>query len=340
MKSSKVPRPGHPGQSQVERTSKRLSPWAWGAAVAVLVAAPLLAILASGRTLAWRDTTRLFAPVRTLVVEALAGFRLPLWNPYEGFGVPLFAQAMHGVLHPLSIAAAFLAPGSGMDLLIVGHTLLAALGAYVLARELGVEPAAAAVAGLGFGLSGYVLSMGGVLMYLSAAGVAPWTMAALHVAGRGGRLGVPAGAITVAIQAFAGDPQWLAVACALGIGLACVGGGRRGLARSVGAVALGSLLAAVQLVPSFVYFRGADQSNGLSELDRVQWALAPARLLEFVLPGLFFGRRANPRLRCSSGSGGPANTRPRSSRACSPDPSCSGWRRTVRGPIGSRDSSP
>jgi hypothetical protein len=271
-----------------------------------VVALPLLGILAIGRTLAWRDSTRLFGPVRTLVVEALAGFRLPLWNPYEGFGIPLFAQTMHGVLHPLSVAAAFIVGGAGLDVLIVGHTLLAALGAYVLARELGAAPAASAVAGLGFGLSGYVLSMSGVLMYLSGAGAAPWTLAALHLAGRGGRLGVAAGAVAVAIQVFAGDPQWLVVACALGIGMAWVNQGRKGLARSVGAVALGAVLAAIQLVPSFVYFRGADRSTGLSEIDRVQWALAPARLLEFLLPGLFFGRPGEPAAPVFQWLGGPS----------------------------------
>ena len=274
--------------------------------MSVVVAAPLLSILAIGRTLAWRDTTRLFGPVRTLVVEALSSFRLPLWNAYEGFGVPLFAQTMHGVLHPLSLVVAFLPGGAGVDYLIVGHTLLAALGTWVLARELGATPAGAAVAGIGFGLSGYVLSMGGVLMYLSGAGVAPWTLAALHLASRSGRRGMAAGAISVAIQVFAGDPQWLVVACATGIGLAWVGAGWRGMSRSIGSVALGALVGAIQLLPSFVYFRAADRSAGLSELDRVQWALAPARLLELVLPGLFFGRPGEPAAPVFQWLGGPS----------------------------------
>jgi hypothetical protein len=147
--------------------------------VAFASATPVLLILTMSQTLVWRDTGRLFAPLRELVVEALRAGRLPAWNPYEGLGVPLFAQAMHSVLHPVSLAAAFLAPAGGLDVLIVAHVVLAAMGAFVLAREVGASAPGAALAGCAFGLSGYVLSMSSIIQYLTAAGAAPWTVAAL-----------------------------------------------------------------------------------------------------------------------------------------------------------------
>ena len=100
-------------------------------------------MVAGTRTLAQGDTHRFFAPLRPLVVEALRAGRLPLWNPYEGAGKPLFAEGVHSVLHPVSLLGAFLAPAS-VDALALAYLALAALGAFVLARGLGASAPAAA----------------------------------------------------------------------------------------------------------------------------------------------------------------------------------------------------
>src|SRR6266568_3750448 len=90
----------------------------------LIVAAALLAPLAwewlSGRTLVHRDSAMVFAPQRWLAGTALRALRLPLWNPYAGTGMPFLAQTMHGVLHPLSIAAAFAFGLSGYTLSMTG----------------------------------------------------------------------------------------------------------------------------------------------------------------------------------------------------------------------------
>jgi hypothetical protein len=273
--------------------AKTLRPILWTAAVAAGVALLPGLVLAAGRTLAWRDTARLFAPLRVPVAAALRELHLPLWNPHEGLGVPLFAQMMHAVLHPVSLAAAFLAPGAGMDAIIVAHLLLAGVGAMVLARQLGASPAAAAAGGLGYGLSGYVLGMSAVVQYLGAAATAPWAIAALRAAAGRGRWPLPVAAAAVAALVFAGDPQWATVAVGLGAALALEAGRLAGLVRAALAAATGAALAAVQLVPTWAYFRETVRSAGLDAEDRLQWALAPWRLLELVAPG-FFGGRPGP----------------------------------------------
>lgn len=251
--------------------------------------APLLVILVSGYTLAWRDTASLFAPVRPLIVQALIQFRLPLWNPYEACGVPLFGQLMHGVLHPVSVLGALLAPQAGMDLFIIVHAVLGATGAAFLARRLGCSPGAASVAGLGYGLSGYLLSMSSNIQYLTAAGTAPWAIAALRQAR--GATSVAIASFAVAALLFAGDPQWALVAICLGIALAGERGGRRALLLAGAAAALGTLLASIQLLPTWTFLAQSSRgASGIPPVERLQWALAPARLLEFVAPGFFWGR--------------------------------------------------
>jgi hypothetical protein len=262
----------------------------WALLVTAAAATPPLAVLASGRTLAWRDTASLFAPLRGLVVEALRELRLPLWNPHEALGIPLFAQMIHGVLHPVSVVAAFVAPGSGTDALVVAHVALAALGAGLLARTLGASAAGAAAAALGYALSGYVLGMSAVLTYLAAGATAPWTLAAMRLAGEGRRWGIAATGAALAAQHFAGDPQWTVVAVAVGAALALDAGGGRGLVRAATGVVVGTAVAAVQLAPAWAFLGETRRAGSLTDAERVQWALSPWRLVETVAPGLFGAR--------------------------------------------------
>ena len=264
-------------------------PWLGATLAGALI--PLAAVLLSGGTLVTRDTMRMFEPLRPLVVAALRSGRLPLWNPHEALGIPLFAQIQHGVLHPVSLLAALLAPSAGMDLFIVAHVLLAAGGAFVLARALGASPRGAAVTGLAYALSGYVLSMSCNLPYLAGAGTAPWALAAFRAAARGSRGAILGGAVAMAALLFAGDPQWAVATAGLGVALALEGGGIAGLARAAGAMALGGLVAAVQLLATWAYLNETSRAaEGLRDIERAQWALAPARLLELVAPGFFGGR--------------------------------------------------
>jgi len=264
--------------------------WSWIAVVAAGALAPCAAILLRGRTLSWRDTATLFEPMRPLIAEALLHLRLPLWNPYEGGGIPLFAQILHGVLHPWSILAAAVAPRGGADLMIGLHVLSGAIGAGALARGLGASRRGAAVAGLAYGLSGYLLGLSSVIQYLSAAGTAPWAIAALRQAGRGGAAPAALGGAAFGVLVFAGDPQWAIVAAALGVMLATEAHGLSGGLRAALATGLGGALAAVQLVPGWAMLAETSRAAGLSSAEAVQWALHPARLLELLVPGFFAGR--------------------------------------------------
>ena len=170
-------------------------------------------------SLAGRDTARLYAPIRTLVVEALRDWRLPLWNPYEGTGKPLLAEGLHGVLHPLSVLAAWVAPG-GTDLLVVGYLLAAAAGTVLLARALGRSAGAAALAAAAYALSGYVTSMASNLVFLAGAATLPWLVVAVRGCARPGPGPLVAAAAAVAAALFAGDAQTASLGLLLGAALA------------------------------------------------------------------------------------------------------------------------
>ena len=161
---------------------------AWPLATALAVLLVFAPAVVGQRTLSQRDTDRFFGPIRPLVVEALRAGRLPLWNPHEAGGKPLFAEGVHSVLHPVSLLGAAVAPGS-IDFVILGYLVAAALGAYGLGRALGASAAASAGGALGFALSGYTVSMTGNLTFLAGAATLPWVVAAGRAAPRPPRRG-------------------------------------------------------------------------------------------------------------------------------------------------------
>jgi hypothetical protein len=261
-----------------------------------LAAAPPLAVVglppARGYSVAsWRDSAQQLQPMRWLVVEALRELRLPLWNPYQGTGIPLLAEQVHGVLHPVSVALAWVAPEATGDHFVLAYVALAATGAFLLARTLGASPVASLAAAWGYALSGYVLSMSSIWHYLGGAAMAPWMVAGLSTAGRSGIRGVALGAVAVACCVFAGDPQVAIVGGLLGLALAADAGGRRGAARASGAIVLGVALAAVQLLPGWAALGQSLRSTGLPDRELGQWSLVPARLVELLSPGFFTGPR-------------------------------------------------
>ncbi len=255
------------------------------AAVLVVFAPAVLGV----RTLANRDTDRVFAPVRSLVVEALRAGRLPLWNPHEGTGMPLFAEGMHSVLHPVSLLAAAIAPAS-TDFLLLAYLVMAAVGAFVLALTLGTSTVAAAGAGIAFACSGYTASMTGNAVFLAGAASAPWVIAGAKVAGDGARWGEVATAVATATAFLSGDAQATIVAVAIGAALAFHAGGGRGLARATIGIAVGILLAGVQISATRSHLERTYRGLELLASEKEQWPLEPARVLELIIPGLFRGR--------------------------------------------------
>src|SRR6266568_6656878 len=179
----------------------------WPCLAALGAVSPLLVVLASGHTLVWRDSAQLYAPHREAVVEAIRALRLPTWNPWEATGQPLFAQGLHSVLHPISIAVALVT--TSVDTLIVALVAFAALGAWSAARILGSSPAASAGAALAFAMSGFVLGMSANLFFLMGAATGPWAVAGLIASARS-RAGWMAAAAALATLALTGDTGALA----------------------------------------------------------------------------------------------------------------------------------
>jgi hypothetical protein len=267
-------------------------PWPTAALVAAAVAlalAPLAPLWLRGKTLAFFDTMSMFGPYRGLVGEALRGLHLPLWNPYSATGLPLFADSIHGVLHPVSVLAAWL-HADAMDVLIGAHLALAASGAMLLARELGATRTAALLAAAVYAGSGFVLSMAGSFNLLAGAGSLPFAVAGLRrVAARPGPGSLLVSAAGVALLALSGDYQAVPLAGALALALGWEAAGWRGAARATACGLAGLAVAGIQLLPSAALLPLTDRAAAHWTRTPAAWSLAPWRLPELLLPGFFRG---------------------------------------------------
>jgi membrane protein YfhO len=109
-------------------------------------------------------------PWRHVVRESLRHGEWPLWNPYILCGDILAAAAQPAAYHPFTLIACLLPAPLSFTFSVAILFLVAAIGAFTLARELGCRDASAAVAAVGWtycsSLALYVLWPHGCWAYL------------------------------------------------------------------------------------------------------------------------------------------------------------------------------
>jgi hypothetical protein len=92
------------------------------------------------------------------VQEVQAGHGLPQWNPFVYGGLPYLSILPYPVYYPTSVLYFVLELHRAIGWAFVLHFLLAGVLGYALARELGLRPGAAAVTGVSYMFTGYLVS--------------------------------------------------------------------------------------------------------------------------------------------------------------------------------------
>src|SRR5262249_8674992 len=171
---------------------------------------------------------------------------------------------------------------------VLAAIVLAATGAWQLARTLGAGSIGSAISALSFSLSGYLTSETANAVYLWGAALLPLTLASFV---RGARQGWDRRAFYGAIFSSAstllmGDLQ--SAYCFTGIvflfGFLFVQG--RGLRYLAGASILGLLIAGLtpaQLLPSWYLLKESVRAAGIAAQEASYWSLHPLRIPELLL---------------------------------------------------------
>ncbi len=214
----------------------------------------------------------------------------PLWCPLVYAGAPGFGNAQSGALDPQVLALVLLDALGGLDLFHAGfawvawlRVALAGLGAYLLARRLGLLPAPAALAGATFAFSGYlILWLNHPLGHVPP--LLPWVLAFLEDLRGRARLRAAAGpmakvAVCLALAIYGGHAETaFYVGAASGLwALALLREERRAGAHGLVALGLGTGLAGLTLAPLTEYLgrsaaqavRAAEAAQATAHIDLV-----------------------------------------------------------------------
>lgn len=257
------------------------------AAVAAAAAFLLRDALFHGRVLFWRDIHLVWQPLTEVLVRGWADGELPLWDRFSGFGRPLLADGRAALFYPPTWLFLPLSRGSAYTWFVYLHLVVAGSGAVALGRRLGAGLGPALAGGLGFTVSGPLLSL--ALMWHQLAGAAwmPWALLAGDIAGStGSRLAVAAAAGSLALPVLAGSPEYAlltALALPMLVLARAAGADRVRAARRLLAIAaLAAALAAPQVLPTL--FRARESARAETREGASVWSLHPLRLLEAALP--------------------------------------------------------
>jgi hypothetical protein len=143
----------------------------------------LAPVYLTGKAIFWGLPALQFVPWWVQAWTNVQQGGLPLWNPLVGMGAPLLANYQLAFFYPpnwLYLVAAMFNGTAGIAWmqapLMAMHLAWAGLGTAYLARELRLTPLAQAVAGLSFGLSGYLVSRAWFLSINVTVAWLPWVL--------------------------------------------------------------------------------------------------------------------------------------------------------------------
>lgn len=249
--------------------------------------------------LARGDTYAYFYPYWAVRDSHLQAGELPLWTPDIFMGVPLLSNSQLGTFYPPNWLTIYQSPPDAIRISILIHVFWAVLGAMILARHtLGLSALPALMAGVTFGLGGYIGSHVEQINQLQGLSWMPWLFLFAHLAMHKRRYWVILG-ICWALQLLSGHTQTVFITgVGLGIivlispppqsvGTAYMPSLRVIFARIFGliiAVLIAITLALPQIIPTQSLISQSNRGGGLNPQQATAFSLDPFMIGRGLLP--------------------------------------------------------
>src|SRR6185437_7498491 len=148
----------------------------WPALVLVTVLFWAIPLFQPGITILW-DLADVSYPAQKYFADAVHSGRLPHWTPFLYSGMPFLSDPQTGAWYPLHWP--FYLIGITPRILfweLALHSFLALAGAFLLARKLFGDPAAAAIAAMFYAWGGFFAAHSSQLGMFEAAALLPWLL--------------------------------------------------------------------------------------------------------------------------------------------------------------------
>src|SRR5262249_25472704 len=142
------------------------------------------------------------------VAEQIKSGGLPLWNPYQYSGAPMFAEWQAGALDPINWIYLIETTSRALTLSLEISFAIALIATFSYTRSLGFNRRAAVVSAVIYGLSGFAVGRTLYPGFLRIVALAPFVLYFVEKLYQQGRWRyVAGGALIVAWQVFAAHPQ-------------------------------------------------------------------------------------------------------------------------------------
>lgn len=267
------------------------------AAAIAVVFAPVLYFLPpiySGRVLCPADGIIQNVPFRVTFAQMIRSGYLPLWDPYIFSGMPLLAAAQPGVLYPLNWFYLVFSPATATNMMVIATYIVAGLGALLYARRIGSSISGAMMTALVWQFCGATIGQISHINIVQTAAILPWILWSVESFAQSGNFkrGTILAAL-VAIQFFAGHQQTfvysflLTIAYAIAMSFSQAPQRKRYL-WSLMFIAIGLLVAAVQILPTFELLRNSPRSTATYEFFS-SYSLPKQFMLALFAPYLMGG---------------------------------------------------
>jgi len=284
--------PAKPATSSLQRLPYWLPLLILAATITILFYRLLL-----GDVLFWGLPSLQFEPWRAFAFSELQAGRLPLWNPFNGAGAPLFANYQSALLYLPNLIALLIPGGQALGWIGMLHLLWAGLGMGLYLRELGLPTFPRAIGLLAYALNGAVVARFGTPPMVAVAAWLPWLMLAIErLIRRRTLIDVSLLALVVTLQLLAGHAQWAFYSLTLAavyslfrvfitdrprdkpyLPLLLIGAG----------VALGFAMAAVQLLPTAELQRQSQRAESVETSFALNFSYQWPSLLTQINPSFF-----------------------------------------------------
>ncbi|HTN74100.1 MAG TPA: YfhO family protein, partial [Pirellulaceae bacterium] len=167
------------------------------------------AVLVERRVCNFRDIAHYYRPLWQWTSAHWATGSVPLWNPFDGLGLPIHADPTASLFYPGQLLFALPVDfTTRLNLYLMAHVLLAAATLYSAARHWGASSVGAAAGAVSYAYGGQVLFQYCNPIYLVSAAWLPLALLAAQrmLTERSYRWGAVL-ATTLALMVLGGDPQ-------------------------------------------------------------------------------------------------------------------------------------
>ena len=221
----------------------------------------------------------------------------PYWNPYSQCGRPWAGNPQAALYYPFNWLPTILNDSATAGWLLVLHHCLAGVGVFFLCRHFGLRQGAALIGGITFLAAPYYIAHTGEGHWNQVCLVAwvPWTLLSFERLRKAQPGALPCTALLLALTIICGHAQesvYLLVILSTFV-LAdvgpCLWKGQAGAAggaflRWAGTVLLAMALAAIELIPNWIYLQQCTRGGGVDATETNRFCLGLANLQQLLNP--------------------------------------------------------